>query len=47
MSEEAKKWSQQYTLEKFEDAIQEVLLNRYEEIILQTESFPRLPLGMG
>lgn len=29
MSEEAKKWSQQYTLEKFEAAIQEVLNKRF------------------
>ena len=33
MSEEAKKWSQQYTLEKFEKAIEGVLLNSHQKII--------------
>ena len=28
MSEDAKKWSQQYTLERFEEAIKEVLNNK-------------------
>ena len=31
MSEEAKEWSQQYTLERFEEAIKEVLLSANQE----------------
>ncbi len=45
MSEDAKKWSQQYTLEKFEKAIREVLLHSNKETVANEKLSPGSPAG--
>ncbi len=47
ISEEAKKWSQQYTLERFEGAIKKVLLHPNEEINVSKGKLSPAPFREG